>query len=97
MKSVLRNYFSYLSLSAGTDSAKKVSIQKARELFEQKVSSLGEYDSVSRIQFATLLTDVFGTKLSYTTDKKWLDEDGVNKDVMTTLRVRYNFTWRDSF
>jgi hypothetical protein len=41
--------------------------------------------------------DVFGTKIPSTDDKKWLDENGPLKDYITSLRLRYNFSWRDQF
>lgn len=41
--------------------------------------------------------DVFGTKMPSTDDKKWLDESGPLKDYITSLRLRYNFSWRDQF
>jgi hypothetical protein len=97
VKTMLRNYLSYLSLTAGKDVAKQNLIRSTRINFEDKVSTWWEYDPISRIKLSDLFINIFWIKPLFTPEKKWLDEDGPNKDIITTLRIRYNFSWKDQF
>lgn len=65
--------------------------------FTIKTQSLNDFSTMSRAAFADLLFNAIGTTRYHTLDKKWIDETGPYKDVMTTLRTGYSFAWKDGF
>lgn len=65
--------------------------------FEKKASTIDDYKKISRAEFASLVVGIVDGSPLVSSDKKWLDETGEYKDMITTLRVRYGFSWRDQF
>lgn len=101
-KEMIQNTLAHLFLKAGTDLVKKQEMMKKMKAFETRMATLGDYDTLTRAEFARLLLDALGpnnTKiiLANASGTPWLDETGTNKDAITALRVRHQFAWKDSF
>jgi hypothetical protein len=84
-------------LRAGNDQTKKQQILARMKDFEARIMNMDDYEKVSREKFAGLVIDTVDGSPMVLTDKKWIDETGVYKDMITTLRVRYSFLWKDQF
>jgi len=97
MKSFIRNYFSYLYLASGNNTQKKLSVKKARQAFEDATNNVSEFEPITRVRFAKTLMDSLGINSYFTTEKKWLDENGNYKDYISALRIKYGFSWKDAF
>lgn len=65
--------------------------------FEMRAVVFDDYEKISRAEFAGLVVDVIDGPIIVSEDKKWLDETGKYKNMITTLRIRYNFSWKDQF
>ncbi len=65
--------------------------------FETRSAKITDYDKITRAEFASLVVGVIDGAPMTSTDKKWVDETGEFKNMMTTLRLRYNFSWKDQF
>ncbi len=96
-KEMVRNYLAYTFLRAGSDKVLKNTIATRIRDSESRIASVDDYTKMTRASFARVLLDVLDPSLIVNTDKKWIDESGLNKDIMTTLRLRYDFKWRDNF
>jgi len=96
-KEMVRNYLAYTFLRAWSDKALKNQIATQIRNSESIISSIDDYIKMTRGNFARLVLDVLDPSLIVNTDKKWIDESGAYKDIITTLRLRYDFKWRDNF
>lgn len=96
-KEMTRNYLAYTFLRAGSDKTLKAKIAVRIKDSETRIASTDDYVKMTRASFARLTLDVLDPNLIITPDKKWIDESGEYKDTMTTLRLRYDFKWRDNF
>jgi hypothetical protein len=96
-KDMIRNTLAHLFLKAGTDQVKKQQILGRMKTFEARANSMDDYSRVTREVFAGLVINIIDGSPMVTADKKWIDEVGVYKDMITTLRVRYSFLWKDQF
>jgi hypothetical protein len=65
--------------------------------FEVNAAKIDDYKKISRAEFAGLVIGIIDGSPIMNNDKKWIDETGEYKDMITTLRVRYNFLWKDQF
>lgn len=61
------------------------------------MTRLDDYKKISRAEFASLVVGAVNGSPIINEDKKWIDEAGEYKDMITTLRIRYNFLWKDQF
>jgi len=96
-KELIRNSLAHLFLKAGTDQARKQQILARMKDFDVRAAKLDDYKNVSRAEFAGLVVGIIDGAPIVNSDKKWIDETGEYKNMITTLRERYNFVWRDSF
>lgn len=95
-RDLVYNFGVYLSLRSGDDFDRKTLLQKYLDALA-KLPVGDEYATVTRGQFAKMLLAAYPIPLVQNTDKKWIDESGIYKDYMTTLRQNYHFAWRDQF
>ncbi len=96
-KEMVQNALAHLFLKAWNDKTRKQQIRDRMQTFEFRAKSIDDYKVISRAEFASLvITTIDGSPL-VSSEKKWVDETGEYKDVITTLRVRYNFIWKDQF
>ena len=65
--------------------------------FETQARTIDDYEKISRAKFASLVISIIDGSPLVNADKKWIDEIGEYKDVITTLRIRYGFMWKDQF
>lgn len=96
-KELIRNSLAYLFLKAGNDQNKKQQMIVRMKDFESRAAAFDDYKTISRAEFAGLVVNIIDGPPIVTGDKKWMDETGAYKDMITTLRVRYGFVWRDNF
>lgn len=96
-KELIKNALAHLFLKAGNDQIKKQQIFLRMKDFEARALLLDDYQKISRAEFAGLMSNVIDSPPLLNSDKKWIDETGEYKNMITTLRVRYNFVWKDSF
>lgn len=96
-KDMIRNALAYQFLKAGSDQVKKQAMLAKMKDFESFAQSIEDYKSITRDQFAALAVRGIDGAPLVNADKKWLDETGKYKDMITTLRVRYGFLWKDQF
>lgn len=96
-KDMIRNALAYAFLKAGSDQTKKQAVLLRMKHFEAYALSVEDYKSITRERFAGLVVTGLDGSLVVSPDKKWLDETGKYKDMITTLRVRYGFSWKDQF
>ena len=96
-KEIVQNSLAHLFLKAGNDQPRKQEILARMKTFQVRASSIDNYKPISRAELASLVIAFVDGSPLVTTDKKWIDEAGEYKDAMTTLRVRYNFSWKDQF
>ncbi|MDD2891762.1 MAG: M23 family metallopeptidase [Candidatus Gracilibacteria bacterium] len=96
-KEMIRNSLAHLFLKAGDDKLKKEQIILKMKDFEARAVKIDDYKRISRAEFAGLVIGVIDGSPIVSTDKKWMDEAGEYKNMITTLRVRYNFAWKDQF
>lgn len=96
-KEIIENYTSHLFLRAGDDLVLKKQIVASIEDFNTEIRRVDDFARMTRGDFAKLLLGAVNAPLVQTDEKKWIDELGAYKDVITTLRKRYNFAWKDSF
>lgn len=96
-KEMIRNSLAHLFLKAGTDQLRKQQILARMKTFEARASAIDDYKSVTRAEFASLVVGIVDGSPLVSSEKKWIDETGEYKDMITTLRVRYGFSWKDQF
>ena len=96
-KEIIANYGAHIYLRAADNLVLKQQIVASLQDFGLQIHVVDDYANMTRGMFAKLLLRAASIELIHTTDKKWIDEVGEYKDVLTTLRMRYNFTWKDSF
>ncbi|MDD5376733.1 MAG: M23 family metallopeptidase [Candidatus Gracilibacteria bacterium] len=96
-KEMIRNSLAYLFLKAGNDQVKKQQVFARMKDFETRATAINDYKTVSRAEFANLVVGIIDGSPIVNGDKKWLDETGQYKDMITTLRLRYDFAWKDQF
>lgn len=103
-KEMIRNSLAHLFLKAGTDQIKKQQIFARMKDFETRAALFDDYKKISRAEFAGLVVGIIdGSPIVasegsiFANTGKWMDETGEYKNMITTLRVRYNFLWRDQF
>jgi len=65
--------------------------------FETGANKIEDYKKLSRAEFANLVIASIDGNVISVEDKKWIDEKGDYKDIITTLRTRYGFIWKDQF
>lgn len=94
---MIQNYLAYTFLRAGSDLVRKKQIVAQIQSSTPHISSVDDYIKMTRGNFARLVLEVTDAPMVVNTDKKWIDEAGEYKDVMTTLRLRYDFKWHDNF
>lgn len=96
-KELVRNTLAHLFLKAGNDQMKKQQIFKKTKDFEVCALKIDDYKKISRAEFASLVVGIIDGSPIVNSDQKWLDETGEYKNMITTLRVRYAFLWKDQF
>lgn len=102
-KELIRNTLAHLFLKAGDDQVKKQQIFARTKDFETRMTRLDDYKKISRAEFASLVVGAVNGSPIVNEDNtpmgtgKWIDEAGEYKDMITTLRIRYNFLWKDQF
>lgn len=96
-KEMIRNALAYMFLKAGTDQTKKERLVARMKEFDARAEKIDDYGKMSRAQFAGLVVGILDGSPVVTADKKWVDENGEYKSVITTLRIRYDFVWKDDF
>jgi hypothetical protein len=94
---MMKNYLAYTYLRAGSDIARKNQIAVQIKALDSRISSIDDYVKITRGDLACFLLSVVDPSFIINSDRKWIDESGTNKNIMTTLRLRYNFKWRDKF
>lgn len=96
-KELIRNTLAHIFLRAGNDQVKKQQIFTKMKDFEVRAKTIDDYKKISRAEFAGLVIEIIDGSPIVNADKKWLDEIGEYKDMITTLRMRYSFSWKDQF
>lgn len=101
-KELIQNTLSHLFLKAGTDLLKKQEMVKKMKAFEARMAKIGDHDKLTRAEFAELLLEALepassNVILANAIGTPWLDETGSHKNAITSLRVRHQFVWKDSF
>lgn len=96
-KEIIRNTLAHLFLKAGNDQTKKQLLLTRMKNFDERALGMDDYAKVSREAFAGLVIGIIDGSPIVAADKKWIDETGAYKDMITTLRVRYGFLWKDQF
>ncbi len=96
-KELIQNTLAHIFLRAGNDQVKKQQIFTKMKDFEVRAKTIDDYKKISRAEFAGLVIEIIDGSPIVNADKKWLDETGEYKDMITTLRIRYSFSWKDQF
>ncbi|NCP77296.1 hypothetical protein GW830_04160 [bacterium] len=96
-KEMIRNSLAYLFLKAGNDQIKKQAFLSRMKEFETRAAKIDDYKKITRAEFAGLVVGIIDGSPIVNEDKKWVDESGEYKNVITTLRLRYDFIWKDQF
>lgn len=84
---MVQNYLAYTFLRAGSDIVRKKQIVAQIQSSTPHISSVDDYVKMTRGNFARLLLEVVDASIIVNTDKKWIDESGEYKDIITTLRI----------
>lgn len=99
-KEMIQNTLAHLFLRAWTDKVKQQDLVKRMHDFEILANSIDDYAKISRAEFASYLLGAAGSMSgspALSDNKAWIDESGKYGQVITTLRMRYNFIWKDDF
>ncbi len=96
-KELVRNALAHLFLRSGDNQIKKQQILLRMKDFETRAMKFDDYKKISRAEFAGLVVGILDGPPLVIEEKKWIDEAGEYKNMITTLRLRYDFAWKDQF
>lgn len=97
IKEILINYLSYEFLRAWNNYTRKTQIIQKINQTKINFTSLNDYNKFNRAEFAKIIFDNLWLNLIKNNDKIFIDETGDYKDYITTLRIKYKFSWKDQF
>ena len=96
-KDMVMRSLGYAILRSGDDMDKKTSLISLLERFRVDSASMDDFAHITRGQLAQMLLSAYGEPLDTSSPTTLVDERGPYQSVITTLRVRYGFAWRDQF
>jgi hypothetical protein len=97
VKQILINYLSYEFLRSWNNYTRKSQIVEKIKQTQANISKLNDYNKFSRAEFSKIIFDNLWLNLLKNDDKILIDETWDYKDYITTLRVKYKFSWKDQF
>ncbi|MDD2487749.1 MAG: M23 family metallopeptidase [Candidatus Gracilibacteria bacterium] len=97
VKEILNNYLSYEYLRSGDNLTKKGDIITRLKQMNKNFSSIDDNKTISRGEFIKIFFDNLGISIVKNSNKVFLDETGNYKDYITTIREKFNFSWKDQF
>ena len=96
-KDIIVRSLTYGMFRAGIDTPRGQAIAQIIGQFKVSSATTDDYVHLTRGQFATMLLSAFSEPLDTTSPPVLIDETGSDRGVMTTLRVKYGFEWKDQF